>query len=78
MQARTEKACLDVLSRLDADLPLSAIQGHTLTTTLVDSPRHTCLEAYYYIHNILNMLNVFILHGYHTVPYWYYGIGATL
>ncbi|DBA81363.1 hypothetical protein WJX79_002588 [Trebouxia sp. C0005] len=27
MQSRTEKACLDVLSRLDADLPLSAIQG---------------------------------------------------
>lgn len=29
MQSRTEKACLDVLSRLDADLPLSAIQGET-------------------------------------------------
>ena len=36
LQARTEKACLDVLSRLDADLHLSAIQGHTHTTTLVD------------------------------------------
>jgi hypothetical protein len=36
LQACTEKACLDVLSRLDADLPLSAIQGDTHFTTLVD------------------------------------------
>lgn len=27
LQTRTEKVCLDVLSRLDADLPVSAVHG---------------------------------------------------
>ena len=27
MQSRVEKACLDIVNRLDADIPLAAIQG---------------------------------------------------
>lgn len=38
LQTRAEKACLDVLSRLDADLPMSAIHGAFLANTLPALP----------------------------------------
>lgn len=50
LQGRTEKACLDVLSRLDADLPLSAIQGarpsHMFTKCTIRCCRTDCCCAF--------------------------------
>ena len=45
LQTRAEKACLDVLSRLDADLPVSALHGVAAAAPPLLPPRGPSLQS---------------------------------